>query len=493
MSASRTRAQAATVIRTTYPQRVEILGTFAPTALSLTHLLLAAGVTAHVLLYKRETNTSAAWIGLAWLAPIMGSVLYLLLGINRVRRRAISMRGSRTTDVSEPMGGGSGRSDHLAHLERAGHRITHRPAERGNSVTLLRSGDEAYPVMIAAIEAAQRSVVLSSYIFRADRAGMRFIDALVQAARRGVEVRVLIDGIGAGYFVTPAYGLLRRARVPVARFMHSSLPWRMPFLNLRSHKKILGIDGRVAFAGGLNIGGENVTREHPTHPVIDTHFRFEGPVVAQLMDVFADDWAFTTGEQLAGERWYPELSPAEGGNSIARVVTSGPDQDLEKIEFVILEAIACSRSTVRIMTPYFLPDERIMTGLSLAAFRGVDVDIVLPEHSNHPTLDWGSRAQIGPLLAAGCRLWTHPPPFDHSKLMTVDNTWCLVGSSNWDVRSFRLNFELDLEVYDPALAAQLNTLIAAQQGSRILPQHLQARSFPVRLRDGAARLMLPYL
>ena len=466
---------------------------FAPTALSLTHLLLAVGVTAHVLLYKREINTSAAWIGLAWLAPILGSVLYLLLGINRVRRRAISLRGSRATDLAQPMRGVVGRDDHLAHLERAGHRITNRRTEAGNLVSILRSGDEAYPVMIAAIEEAQRSVVLSSYIFRADAAGRKFIAALVHAAQRGVEVRVLIDGIGAGYFVSQTHGLLRRARVPVARFMHSSLPWRMPFLNLRSHKKILGIDGRIAFAGGLNIGGENVTRAHPRNPVIDTHFRFEGPVVAQLTEVFADDWSFTTGEQLAGERWFPKLRPVEGGNSIARVVTSGPDQDLEKIEFVILEAIACARSSVKIMTPYFLPDERIMTGLSLAAFRGVEVDVVIPEHSNHPTLDWGTRAQIGPLLAAGCRLWTHPAPFDHSKLMTVDNTWCIVGSSNWDVRSFRLNFELDLEVYDTEVAARINRLITAQQASRILPQQLMERSLPIRIRDGAARLMLPYL
>ena len=330
----------------------------------------------------------------------------------------------------------TGHDDHLAQLERAGYRITHRPVEKGNSITILRNGDQAYPVMVAAIESAQRSVVLSSYIFREDAAGTRFIEALVGAAKRGVEVRVLIDGIGGGYFTSSTYGVLRRARVPVARFMHSSVPWRMPFLNLRSHKKILGIDGKVAFAGGLNIGGENVLQDRPAHPVIDTHFHFEGPVVAQLIDVFANDWAFTTGEQLAGERWFPEVAPHVGGNSVARAVTSGPDQDLEKIEFVILEALSCARSAVRVMTPYFLPDERIITALALAAYRGVSVDVVLPEHSNHPTLDWGSRAQIGPLLAAGCRVWTHPAPFDHSKLMTVDGVWSLVGSSNWDVRSF---------------------------------------------------------
>lgn len=469
------------------------LSFLAPTALSLVHLLLALSVTVHVLLYKRETNTSAAWIGLAWLAPILGSVLYLLLGINRVRRRAMSLRGRRSTDLPERSESHPGRDDHLQHLERAGHRITNRPAERGNTATILRSGDEAYPVMLAAIEAARHSIVLSSYIFRADAAGNQFIDALITATRRGVEARVLIDGVGGGYFVCRAYEKLRHARVPVARFMHSSLPWRMPFLNLRSHKKILAIDGRIAFAGGLNIGAENLTRAHPAHPVIDTHFRFEGPAVAQLMDVFADDWSFTTGEQLAGEHWFPQLSPINGGECIARVVTSGPDQDLEKIEFMILEAIACARSSVRIMTPYFLPDERIMTGLALAAFRGVTVDIVLPEHSNHPTLDWAARAQMGPLLSAGCRVWTHPAPFDHSKLMTVDDTWCLVGSSNWDVRSFRLNFELDLEIYDTTLAARINKLITTQQHQRIQSEQLRHRSLPARLRDGAARLMLPYL
>jgi len=469
---------------------VSILG---PTGLSALHLVLAVGVTTHVLLYKREINTSAAWIGLAWLAPILGSVLYLLLGINRVRRRAMSLRGARKTDLIDGTAITAGRDDYLAPLEQAGYRITHRPAEKGNTISILRSGDEAYPAMIAAIEAAKRSVVLSSYIFRTDAAGMGFIDALVRAVGRGVEARVLIDGIGGDYFTSPTYYRLRQARVPVARFMHSTVPWRMPFLNLRSHKKILGIDGHIAFAGGLNIGGENVTRNHPPHPVIDTHFRLEGPVVTQLIDVFADDWAFTTGELLAGEKWYPEVRAVAGGNCVARVVTSGPDQDLEKIEFMILEAVACARASVRIMTPYFLPGDRLITGLALAAYRGVAVDVVLPEHSNHPTVDWGSRAQIAPLLAAGCRLWMHPAPFDHSKLMTVDGIWCLVGSSNWDVRSFRLNFELDLEVYDPGLASQIDALISGQQGKRISMEQLKARSLPVRLRDGAARLMLPYL
>jgi cardiolipin synthase len=457
----------------------------------LIHLALAVGVTIHVLLTKREAGSSVAWIGLAWLAPILGSVLYLLLGINRVRRRALNLRRPRPVARTAKSARESKRDDHLAPLERAGQRITGRPAEDGNDIRILRNGDNAYPQMLSAIEAAQHSIALSSYIFRADAAGNEFIEALIRAKQRGVEVRVLIDGYGGGYFTSFTYRRLRRAGVPAARFLHSPLPWRMPFLNLRSHKKILGIDGRVVFTGGLNIGAENLTQRHPRHPVFDTHFRFEGPVVAQLIEVFAADWLFATAERLSGDAWFPPLTPA--ADSTARVVTSGPDNDLEKIEFMILQALGCARTSVRIMTPYFLPDERIITALSLAAYRGVEVDLVVPEHSNHPTVDWGSRVQMAPLLAAGCRVWTYPAPFNHSKLMSVDGLWALVGSANWDVRSFRLNFELDLEIYHSGVVRQIDELITAHQGTRISASELSSRPLPLRLRDGAARLLVPYL
>lgn len=470
---------------------LDLLGSLSPAIVSATHVLLALGVTVHAVLNKRDPGSSMAWIGLAWLAPIFGSVLYVLLGINRVRRRARSLRSRRPGTLPAHAGAASARQDHLERLERAGARLTQRTIEHGNGVTVLRDGDEAYPRMIASIASARSSVALSSYIFRDDSAGAGFVDALIGAQRRNLDVRVLIDGYGGGYLVSRAYGRLRRAGVPAARFLHSPLPWRMPFLNLRSHKKVLAIDGCLAYTGGLNIGAENLVLRNPRRPVRDTHFLIEGPVVAQLLDVFADDWLFTTGEQLAGATWFPAIDLA--GPSAARAVTSGPDQDLEKIEFLVLEAIGAARTTIRVMTPYFLPDERIITALALAAMRGVEVVIVVPERSNHPAVDWASRTQIVPLLAAGCQVWTHPAPFDHSKLMTVDGTWCLVGSANWDIRSFRLNFELDLEVYDAGLAARLDALMRARQIARLSDDALARRRLPVLLRDGAARLLLPYL
>lgn len=457
---------------------------------SLAHLLVATTVTLHVLYFKRDAGSSAAWIGLAWLAPFSGSTLYYLLGINRVRRRAITqvgMREPKARSITES----PTRCGLLFGLERAGQYITQRSAVLGNEIRLLRSGDDAYPPMIAAIDGAMQSIALASYIYRNDDIGNTFSAALIRANARGVQTRVLIDGFGGGYFSCPTYRQLRKNGVPVAQFMHSSWPWRMPFLNLRSHKKILVIDGRVAFTGGLNIGNENSSARQPRHSVIDSHFEIVGPVVAQVVEVFAQDWHFTTDEQLAGEHWFPSLKST--GECIARAVTSGPDQDMEKIELLILAAIGCAKSSIKIMTPYFLPDSRLITALTLAAFRGVIVDVILPLHSNHPVLDWAARGQIQPLLAAGCRIWTHPPPFDHSKLMSVDRLWCLIGSANWDMRSFRLNFELDLEVYDSDLATRINNLMSAQQVDRFTVEMLLQRSKLAVLRDSVARLMLPYL
>ena len=469
-------------------------GAFSPIttiALATMHCALAASVTAHVLVHKRNTGSAVAWIGLAWLSPVVGGALYVLLGINRVQRRARSLRGASASAPVVAPEPGPHRDDHLAPLEVAAYRISGRCVNAGNAIVMLHNGDGAYPEMIAAIDRAEASVGLSSYIFRTDPAGNDFIAALRGACQRGIEVRVLIDGYGGGYVRSSAYRKLRHAGVSAARFLHSAMPWRMPFLNLRTHRKLLIVDGRVAFTGGLNIGAENLLSNQPRHPVLDTHFRLVGPVVTQLSDAFAEQWCFATGEVLTGPAWFPALEPV--GDSLARAVTSGPDQDLEKIELLILEAIGCARTSIKAMTPYFLPDDRIITALALAAMRGVEVDIVVPERTNHPTVDWAMRAHIGPLLAAGCRVWTHRPPFDHTKLLTVDGIWCLVGSANWDTRSFRLNFEINLEIYCLVTVQQVSAKIAANQAMRITVADLDRRSLPVRLRDSAARLLLPYL
>lgn len=468
-----------------------LVRTLRPVLFALLHLFLAGAVTVHVLRSRRVNRSAAAWIGLAWLTPVLGTALYLLLGINRVRRRAASLKTLKAPARTVEALGGSQRDDQLMALNLAAARITQRPAIEGNAITMLDSGDEAYPLMIAEIAAARASVALSCYLFRDDGIGREFIEALTKASLRGVSVCVIVDGFGSGYIRSSAYTHLRRNGVAASRFLHSPLPWRMPFLNLRCHKKLLVTDGRVAFMGGLNIGAENLTAAHPAKAVHDTHFRVEGRIVTQLVRSFADDWYFTTGGELSGDAWYPALSAV--GPSTARVVTCGPDEDIDKIEFLMLEAIGIARESVRIMTPYFAPDERLITALCLAALRGVSVELILPKRSNHPFVDSAARATIGPLLNCGCKVWAHLQPFDHSKLMTVDGLWCLVGSANWDIRSLRLNFELDMEVYCPTIARRLNEHMDHLQLEPVTAQTLAQRSPLMVLRDGAAMLMMPYL
>jgi cardiolipin synthase A/B len=460
--------------------------------------LLSVGVTLHALRTKREIGAAIGWIGLAWLAPLFGTFLYVTFGINRVRRLAKRLSSARPWSSRRDVDAGTPElQGHLAPLAEAVGRLTGRPLLQGNAVQCLHDGDNAYPVMLEAIANAQRSLLLCSYIFHSDRVGTRFVEAIGAAHARGVAVRVLVDGIGSGYFRCGVARQLRARRVPVARFMHSALPWRMPFLNLRTHKKILVVDGAVGFTGGLNIAVENVLRFRPAHPVSDTHFRLAGPIVDQLTEAFAKDWSFTTAEELERSIFYAESpSPSAGpppGEAYCRVVTSGPDNDLEKIEFAIMQGVALARRSVRIMTPYFLPDERLLTVLAMAAMRGVAIDLVLPRESNHRLVDWARTPNNVPLLDAGVRIWLADPPFNHSKLMVVDEAWSLIGSANQDVRSLRLNFELNVEVHDTALARELDSFMLAHRHARFGAERIRQRSFPVRIRDSAARLMLPYL
>lgn len=457
---------------------------------ALAHLAIASAVTVHVLLYKRNVGAAVSWIGIAWLSPFLGGLLYATMGINRVKRRAQRLRRQRLPlGPADEAFAESAAGEPLSPLEFAIGRLTGLPCEPGNRVEMLRSGDQAYPRMLAAIEAAQKSVGLASYIFRDDKAGKAFHQALIQARRRGVQVRVLIDGVGGGYFWSGTYNELRRAGVPVARFLHSYFPWQMPFVNLRNHRKLLVVDGRLGFTGGINIGAENIRADSPPHVVLDTHFQLDGPVVEQLTDAFADDWLFTTGEKLLTENWFPPLEKA--GPVTARVVTSGPDEDMEQIEFVALHAISCARKSIRVVTPYFLPPEPLTMALGLAAARGVTVDIVLPENSNHAILDWARRVPLRPLIQAGCRVWLTPAPFDHSKLMVIDGSWTLIGSANWDTRSFRLNFELNVELHDPDFGREIAGVVSAKR--RLTLAELDGDPLPVRLRNSAARLLQPYL
>jgi cardiolipin synthase len=271
--------------------------------------LAALLASVHALLHKRDSRAATLWIGVIWLMPLFGPILYLTLGVNRIRRRAVSLGVHKTShvriskDLGEPQHEGA---EHLKMLARVVGHVVAQPLTPGNRVQPLVNGDEAFPAMLAAIESATQSLSLASYIFDNDASGKQFAAALGRAAKRGVAVRVLIDAAGTRYSWPPITHHLKQAQVPFAKFLPASLltPWRVATVNLRNHRKVLVVDGQTAFTGGINIRQGNVLASKPKSPVQDLHFRVEGPVVTRLQEAFANDWAFTTGEVLDGKIWF---------------------------------------------------------------------------------------------------------------------------------------------------------------------------------------------
>jgi cardiolipin synthase len=476
----------------------EILSRFWPHIVTGIHLVLALLAGGHALLHKRDSRAATLWLGIIWLMPVLGSLLYLVLGVNRIRRRALKLGVHNTVSRPVPVNFGEPEPEGARHLEmlaRVVGRVVAQPLIPGNQIEPLVNGDQAYPAMLAAIESAQKSVSLATYIFDNDASGRLFVDALGHAVQRGVAVRVLVDAAGARYSWPSILHRLKRAHIPAARFLPSSLfaPWQVATINLRNHRKILVVDGRTAFTGGMNLRQGNLLAARPKSPVRDLHFRIDGPVVTSLQEAFANDWGFATNEILDGDAWFPEIK--EAGEIIARVIKDGPDRDLEKLRWTLLAALAEAQTSIQIVTPYFLPDPELVAALSLATLRGVRVDILLPAKNNLPFVHWASRAMWWQVLQRGCQVWLTPPPFDHSKLMVVDDHWVLLGSANWDTRSLRLNFELNVESYGRDFALAMREIIRTKlRGAHAVTlAEVDARSIPGKLRDAVARLFSPFL
>jgi cardiolipin synthase len=450
------------------------------------YLVTGLGSGLHALLTKPDPRSALSWLALCLLVPYGGALLYWLFGINRVRRRQPPTAGSPSpaTAPTDPRLAGP-----LAAQVRIGDALTRRPVAGGNVIEPLHNGELAFPSMLAAIAAARESVWLSTYIFQTDAVGREFVAALAAAVRRGVSVRALVDGIGEWYDWPHVVPLLRRAGVPAARFLPPRLLPPNLSLNCRNHRKILIADGQIAFIGGMNLGGREVGGSTGLR-MTDIHFRLRGPVVTQLAAAFAEDWEFASAEQLP-------LPPAPGalGESICRVITGGPDQDVDTLLLILLSALASAQHHVQIMTPYFIPPLELVAALEATALRGVTVSVVLPRRSNLRYIDWATLHWIPALVARGVRVHLQQPPFSHAKLLVVDGRYAHIGSVNVDTRSLRLNFEIAVEVYDERFCGGLAAFIAERE--RAVPalnaRATQAVPLLPRLRNALCWLVSPYL
>ncbi|MEK7469656.1 MAG: cardiolipin synthase [Planctomycetota bacterium] len=465
--------------------------------LAAIQVLLVVTATAHALMWRREPRAAALWISISLLAPLVGPLLYFVLGINRTSRRAkrkfthkraMDRRGAPDVAERAPSVGD------LEPLARLADRVCVEPLVAGNRIEPLWNGEEAFPAMLEAISGAKKSIALCSYIFDCDETGHQFADALAAAAARGAEVKLLVDAVGAGSSVSSLGQLFRKRRLQVRTFAPMGFsPARLLHFNLRNHRKILVADGSIAFSGGMNVSARHFSGSSRPGRCRDLHFRIRGSVVTQVMRAFAQDWQFASGESLDGDKWFPP--PAPDGATMARGITSGPDQDLETIYWTIIGACSAAKKSIRIVTPYFIPEQGLKHAIMTAALQGIEVRLVLPEATDNRVVSWATRAYLWELIQAGVTVIQTPPPFDHSKLVIVDGRWVLFGSANLDPRSLRLNFEYNMEAYDPALCATLESHFDAleQQGTKVTLKDVDGRSMLVRLRDGAAKLFSPYL
>ncbi|WP_141737113.1 phospholipase D-like domain-containing protein [Marinobacter sp. X15-166B] len=459
------------------------------------HLAPATLTITHVLLFKRDTRAATGWIMACLFIPYLGPIVYYLFGINRVRLRAQTLKQQLAGDhIKQAL---AVRPEHSPSRPQqlAGFLVSGSDITEGNHVKALYNGDQAYPQMLAAIDAARHRILLASYIFKPDRAGQSFVDRLAAAVARGVDVRVLIDGVGEHYSFRRISTVLKKRGVRVVRFLPPRLIPPSIYINLRNHRKLLVVDNHIAFAGGMNISEDNCEYATRKKRIADIHFKFMGPIVPALADLFEQDWRYTRARPRQALADPPMRATGEQGDAGCRLIADGPDQQIDALELTLAAVVSTASHSILIITPYFLPSRELISALMSASMRGVRVSVVLPEKNNLPYMNWASRSSLIELSQWGINIYYQPPPFSHTKLLCIDQGYCFVGSANLDPRSLRLNFELGVEVFSESVNAELrkhaNDLI---NRSRLMSyQQLSDRSILVRLRDAIAALMTPYL
>ncbi|GAC20420.1 cardiolipin synthase [Paraglaciecola arctica] len=468
------------------------------TIIIILHISLSVMTSVHVLLFKENERTSLAWIGLVIFSPVMGTLFYWLFGINRIKRSAQKKhpKAQKKDFIQQE------KLIEFHHLPKnwhsaiiSGHTIHPVNYVADNSVEPLINGDTAYPAMIHSISIAKSYIVLSSYIFDDDYLGRQFVDALAAAHQRGVIVNVLLDGIGIGYNWHQSDNALKKQGVKTARFLPAISLTNIRFINLRNHRKILCVDGEVAYMGGMNLSKRNIVKS-AVHPIDDVHFKVTGPVIDQISQVFIEDWFFATGESIQFPSYSPKTQQQIRDKTVvARVIQDGPDEDHNKIRWTLINALVCAQTSVKIMTPYFIPDQTLMTSLHAAALRGVSIEIIVPQYSDIPFVDWVMEANFSRIIEHGIQIYKNKRPFDHSKIVIIDDIWSFIGSTNWDARSLEFNFEINLECFDTELNAKLTAMftLKKQNAVAVIDSEINNLSAYKKIRNNLFRLFSPYL
>lgn len=457
-------------------------------------LILALTAATHALLTKTDSRSALGWVAFCLFLPLAGPIIYLILGINRLREKAnrayfAQLETDITPSIRDPEG------TDFRPRSSVGEAVIGRGLRSCDSLELLENGDALYPAMLQAIEGAKHKIYLSSYIFANDTTGRQMVASLAAAQNRGVDVRVIIDGLGEYMTLPRIGGRLRREGINFVRFIPITLIPPAIHINMRNHRKILVVDGRLGFTGGQNIADRHLMsnpREH--HRVPDLHFRLTGKVVDELERAFLRDWVFCRGHKDAPP-FYPQNENRHQAPIWTRVIMDGPNEHLDRLNDLLIGIISTAKHRVWIMTPYFLPGPDIVAALLGAKLRGVDVKILLPARNNILLVHWAMQKVLPYFVKKGIEVRLQPGSFIHTKALIIDRDYALIGSANLDARSLRLNFELNVEVFSEKVNEQLTHYFEKKLHTSEALNEETFKAVPVikKIRNALAWLFSPYL
>ncbi len=487
------------------------------TILTTAEIVYVVVLATWILLEKRPPVSTLAWILALVALPYAGFVIFFFLGPRRIVRkrlrhkRARSRSGAASLLAQKPPGSPesfrTADDPRAPQLEKLAVQLGEPPADRCEEVTIFHDAAGTYDAIVAAIADAKHHVHIAYYIFESGRAGDRMAEALMDRAKAGVTVRLLVDDVGSSKLKRKSIKRMRAAGVIFAKFNEVTFSRIRSRMDFRNHRKIVVCDGVVGFTGGINVCDDyvpepevarpllkkpRVRRGHPA-PWRDSHVRLAGDAVRWLQLTFLDDWQYATGYTERKPDYFP--SPTGHGRERVQIVASGPDRDVEPIQKIFFAAIALAQTRVLVTTPYFIPDDAVLTALTTAALRGVDVRILVPRRSDSLVVTAAARSYYDTVLRSGCRVFEYQPTMIHGKTVVVDDYFASVGTANMDNRSFRLNFEVTAIIYGSEHAKSLAELFQRDllNAKEVNAEARAKNPFRWRIGEAGARLLSPLL
>lgn len=473
---------------------------------SLIFFITSVTVAILIVLEKRSPYKTIAWILTLILLPGFGVIFYLIFGQEYRKQKLFSRKGIKSLGKIRRLSARQLREIGQIRPEKSNKNFEYQNIVRlllnnsdallttGNKLKIMNSGQETFDAIFRAIKNARHHIHLEYYIFTDDKIGNQLKDLLIKKSREGVEVRIIIDDVGSWSIRKKFISELKENGIEIYSFMEVRFPRLTSRVNFRNHRKILIVDGKIGFTGGINIADRYIEGLKGIGPWRDTHLQMEGRAVGCLQVVFAADWFFLINENLVGNDYFPAIAEHPAGSAV-QISASGPDSDWESIGQAFFSAISAARQKVYMVTPYLMPPPHFMQAIKIAALSQVDVRILIPEHSDALIPKWSSFSYVEELLEAGVKIYFYQNGFIHSKYILVDNSFSSVGTTNLDFRSLETNFEVNAFVYDESFSHELEQIFLAdlQNSREIKLKEWHKRPWHRKFRESLAHIVSPML